>query len=185
MSFTNVCLSVLCVLYLLTVIMEIIISRNGINGQMMSAEIMNGNNTMNIMNAMSATNINKFKLNEYNNIYNNNGNNGKLQLVNHSSGENGSEFTELSTSQSLYSTTAAPNYSNFNLCGNTKFEMNLMDKAFNINSNNIADINGVNQQCLPHLQAPDEGAFKCKVCDKAFKRKTNLNAHAKIHTGFV
>ncbi len=25
--------------------------------------------------------------------------------------------------------------------------------------------------------------FKCNVCDKVFKRKINLNAHAKVHTG--
>ena len=67
---------------------------------------------------------------------------------------------------------------------------NLMDKTLNIGDINTGSVihHSLNMQCPPPLQSiqtEPEGAFKCKVCDKSFKRKTNLNAHAKIHTGII
>lgn len=145
---------------------------------------------------MNIPNVNDLKLNENNNSINVKNNPlQRLRLVNNNSNNSaGSVHTELS----LLTTTTAPitnhtTTNNNNNNGNNNHN-NIINNAFSCapitltksswNNNLVMDkgmsIGDIN---TGSIMEDIEGAFKCKVCNKGFKRKTNLNAHAKIHTG--
>ena len=136
---------------------------------------------MNIINGNITTthralinNNNNNNNNSINHVINNNGNMNNHFIFNHNTIQNNSH--------------------NHNAFAINRKEKVVIDKSLkNIQPTNHSSINchshnyinsGDNISSDNEILLKSKKVYKCKTCDKVFKRRTNLNAHAKVHTGF-